>query len=62
MVAQLFFFLSVTYPLTTNFSVWYATPTIFALVIALGLAIYGFYISIGGKTGWKRFYEMSQLT
>ncbi len=53
MVAQLFFFLSVTYPLTTNFSVWYASSTIFALVIALGLAIYGFYISLGGRTGWS---------
>ena len=62
MVAQLFFFLSLMYPLTTNFSVWYATSTIFALVIALGLAIYGFYISIGGKAGWRRFHEMSQFT
>jgi hypothetical protein len=61
MVAQLFFFLSVMYPLTTNFSVWYASPTIFSLVVALGLAIYGFYISIGGKPEWKRFYEMSQF-
>ena len=62
MVAQLFFFLSVAYPMTTDFSAWYASSTIFALVIALGLAIYGFYISLGGRTGWKRFYEMSQLT
>ena len=49
MVAQLFFFLTRPYPLTTDFSVWYATSTIFALVIALGLAIYGFYISLGGQ-------------
>lgn len=62
MVAQLFFFLSLMYPLTTNFSVWYATSTIFALLIVLALAIYGFYISIGGRSGWKRFHEMSQLT
>jgi Protein kinase domain len=62
MVAQLFFFFSVTYPLTTNFSIWYATSTIFALAIALGLAIYGFYISLGGKLGLKRFYETSELT
>ena len=55
MVAQLFFFLSVAYPLTTDFSAWYASSTIFALVIALGLAIYGFYISLGGKTGWTAF-------
>jgi Protein kinase domain len=49
MAAQLFFFLSVTYPMTTDFSVWYASSTIFALAIALGLAIYGFYISLGGQ-------------
>jgi hypothetical protein len=61
MVAQLFFFLSIMYPMTTDFSVWYVPSTVFALVIALGLAIYGFYTSIGGRTGWTRFYDMSQL-
>lgn len=61
MMAQLTFFLSVVYPMTTDFSAWYAPSTIFALVIALGLAIYGFYTSIGGRTGWTRFYDMSQL-
>jgi serine/threonine-protein kinase len=59
MVAQLFFFLSLAYPLTTDFSAWYAPSTIFALVIALGLSIYGFYISVGGKIGWTRFTEVS---
>ena len=59
MVAQLFFFLSIAYPLTTDFSAWYAPSTIFALVIALGLSIYGFYLSIGGRTGWTRFTEVS---
>ena len=59
MVAQLFFFLSIAYPLTTDFSAWYATSTIFALVIALGVAIYGFYISLGGRIGWTRFTEVS---
>jgi hypothetical protein len=49
MAAQLFFFLSLTYPLTTNLSAWYAQSTLFALAIALGLAIYGFYISLGGQ-------------
>ena len=58
-VAQLFFFLSIAYPLTTDFSAWYATSTIFALVIALGVAIYGFYISLGGRIGWTRFTEVS---
>jgi len=58
-VAQLFFFLSIAYPLTTDFSAWYAPSTIFALVIALGVAIYGFYISLGGRIGWTRFTEVS---
>ena len=62
MVAQLTFFLSVQYPMTTDFSVWYAPSTIFALLVALGLAIYGFYISLGGRTGWTRLYEINQLT
>jgi len=58
MVAQLFFFLSVVYPMTTDFSAWYASSTIFALAIALGLTIYGFYISLGGRTGWTRFTDV----
>jgi len=49
MTAQLFFFLSVTYPLTTDFSVWYASSTVFALVVALGISVYGFYTSLGGR-------------
>ncbi|HEU0252135.1 MAG TPA: hypothetical protein VFR12_03820 [Pyrinomonadaceae bacterium] len=49
MVAQLFFFLTAQYPLTTDFSVWYASSTAFALTIILGLAIYGFYTSLGGQ-------------
>jgi hypothetical protein len=58
MAAQLFFFLSIAYPMTTDFSAWYAHSTIFALLIALGLAIYGFYTSLGGRTGWTRFTEV----
>jgi hypothetical protein len=49
MVAQLFFFLTVEYPITTDFSAWYASSTIFAVVIVLGLAVYGFYSSLGGQ-------------
>ncbi|HJP94057.1 MAG TPA: serine/threonine-protein kinase [Pyrinomonadaceae bacterium] len=49
MAAQLFFFLSAAYPMTTDFSAWYASSTIFAIVIALGLAVYGFYTSLGGQ-------------
>jgi hypothetical protein len=49
MAAQLFFFISIMYPLTTDLSAWYAPQMIFALVVALGLAIYGFYTSLGGQ-------------
>ena len=49
MVAQLVFFLTAFYPMTTDFSVWYASSTAFALTIVLGLAIYGFYTSLGGQ-------------
>jgi len=49
MAAQLFFFLSLEYPITTDFSAWYASSTIFAIVIVLGLAVYGFYTSLGGQ-------------
>lgn len=49
MVAQLVFFLTAFYPLTTDFSIWYASSSVFALTIVLGLAIYGFYTSLGGQ-------------
>ena len=49
MAAQLFFFLTVEYPITTDPSAWYASSTIFALAIVLGLAVYGFYTSLGGQ-------------
>ena len=49
MVAQLFFLLTAFYPITTDFSAWYASSTVFALTIVLSLAIYGFYTSLGGQ-------------
>ncbi len=49
MAAQLFFFLTVEYPVTLDFSAWYASSTLFAIAIILGLAIYGFYTSLGGQ-------------
>jgi serine/threonine-protein kinase len=46
---QLFFFLSVMYPMTTDFSVWYIQSFLFPLIIMLALAGYAFYISLGGR-------------
>lgn len=50
MAHQLFFFLALTYPMTTDFSVWYAPSMLFALALMVGMAVYGFYISLGGQS------------
>ncbi len=49
MVAHLFLLHSEFYPYTTDFSVWYADGMIFALLIAVGLGLYGFYTSLAGQ-------------
>ena len=49
MAAQLFFFLTLQYPLTTDVSAWYVPATVFSLAIVLGLSVYGFYTSLGGQ-------------
>lgn len=49
MAFQLVFFMSLSYPLTTDPSSWFAGPTLFAIVITLTIGIYGFYNSIGGE-------------
>jgi protein kinase-like protein len=50
MAAQLFFFLAIMYPMTTDFSAWYAPSMVFALALAMGVAVYGCYISLGGQS------------
>src|SRR5262245_23900818 len=37
------------YPLTSDFSVWYAGSSAFALLVAVALAVYGFYTSLAGQ-------------
>jgi serine/threonine-protein kinase len=37
------------YPLTFNFSAWYASGGLFAMAVLLALAIYAFYTSLGGQ-------------
>src|SRR5262249_41197388 len=37
------------YPLTSDFSVWYAGSGAFALLVAVALSIYGFYTSLAGQ-------------
>jgi serine/threonine-protein kinase len=53
MAFQLFFFLTLAYPLTSDFSVWYAEAVVFPFAITLALAIYGFYTSLGGQPVFK---------
>jgi hypothetical protein len=48
-VWQFVFFLSVSYPLTTDLSIWYANRSIFALGALAILACYGAYVSLGGQ-------------
>lgn len=40
-------------PLTTNFSAWFASSTILVVLILFGLAFYGAFTSIGGRTAFK---------
>jgi len=40
-------------PVTTNLSAWFASATVLVVVILLGLAFYGAFTSIGGRTAFK---------
>ena len=41
------------YPLTFDPTAWYAGYTVLALVVAFGLAIYGFKVSLGGRPAFE---------
>lgn len=45
----LFSSMSYGFPMTSDFSSWYAGSTLFVLVVLMGLAIYGFYTSLAGQ-------------
>jgi hypothetical protein len=47
--AQAFFHVWVFFPITTEFSAWYAGDFVLALVIFVALAAYGFYTSLGDQ-------------
>jgi Protein kinase domain len=50
LLSSLFFFhLWVFFPITSEFSAWYAGDFVLALVMLLGLAAYGFYTSLGDQ-------------
>ena len=45
----LFSVVSSTFPITSDFSSWYAGSTLFAFVVIMSLTIYGFYTSLAGQ-------------
>ena len=50
LISAIFFVhLIVFFPVTSDFSAWYAGDFVLALIIALALAVYGFYISLAGQ-------------
>lgn len=55
LVAALFFDqLWVFFPITSDFSAWYAGGFVLALIICLALACYGFYTSLAGQSLFRR--------
>jgi serine/threonine-protein kinase len=40
-------------PIPSSFANWYATSTAFVFLSVLGLAAWGFYTSLGGRTLWR---------
>ena len=48
-VAIYFLHLMIFFPITSDFSAWYATDFVLAVIIGLGLAGFGFYTSLPGE-------------
>ena len=50
LISSLFFLhLIIFYPVTSDFSAWYATDFVLALIICMALAVFGFYTSLAGE-------------
>ena len=49
-IAQFVYFMILFYPYTTNPSDWYAGVTLFAAGVITALAVYGFRVSLGGRS------------
>jgi hypothetical protein len=41
-----------SFPLTVDFSAWYAHPTYLAMAVVLAVALYGFHVSLGGRAAF----------
>ena len=48
--AVFFLHLNIFFPITSEFTAWYAGDFVLALAVSLALAVYGFRISLGGRT------------
>jgi hypothetical protein len=50
LVSAIFFLhLNIFFPITSEFSAWYAGDFVAALALSLALAVYGFYTSLAGQ-------------
>lgn len=50
LISAIFFLhLQIFYPVTSDFSAWYATDFVLALIVAIGLACFSFYTSLAGQ-------------
>jgi hypothetical protein len=47
--AVFFLHLNIFFPITSDFSAWYAGDFLPALLVSLALAVYGFYTSLAGQ-------------
>jgi hypothetical protein len=47
--ATFFMHLNIFFPITSEFSAWYAGDFVLALIVSLALACYGFYTSLAGQ-------------
>ena len=50
LITALFYFhLLIFFPITSDFSAWYAGDYVLAIIICLGIAVFGFYTSLAGQ-------------
>lgn len=47
--ASFFMHINIFYPITSEFSAWYAGDFVLVLIVALGIAVFGFYTSLAGQ-------------
>jgi len=53
--------LTTTFPITADFSAWYAGGSLFSLIIVAALGVYGFYISLAGQRLFGDVLQRSRL-